>query len=51
MCGLNDRPSKVVKRVGEGVNSRDTMAFQHGRDMTHIEAPLLMTILLIRCFV
>jgi hypothetical protein len=50
MCGLKDHPSKVVKRVGEGVSSREPMDFQQDKDMTHVEAPSSMMVLLNNMF-
>jgi hypothetical protein len=38
-CGLNERPLKVVIRVGDGEKMGWPMAFQHANDITHVEAP------------
>jgi hypothetical protein len=43
--------SNVVNKVGEGVSSGEPIAFQQDRDMTHVEAPSSMMVLLMMCFV
>jgi hypothetical protein len=44
LCGLNERPSKVVSNVGNEDNSRWPMAFQHANDITQVEAPSSTTV-------
>jgi hypothetical protein len=43
-CGHKERPSKEVRRVGDGEKVGWAMAFQHANDITHVEAPLLTTV-------
>jgi hypothetical protein len=38
--------SKEFKRVGEGVRSRELIAFQHDKDIMHVEVPSSTSILL-----
>jgi hypothetical protein len=43
-CGLNEQPSKAVRRVGEGDKTVCPMAFQHANDITHVEVPSSTTV-------
>jgi hypothetical protein len=38
-CGRNERPSKEVRRVGDGDKTGWPMAFQHANDIMHVEVP------------
>jgi hypothetical protein len=38
-CGLKERSSKAVRRVGEGDRMGWPMAFQHANEITHVEVP------------
>jgi hypothetical protein len=46
--GQNDRPSKSVKRVGEGVSSGEPIDFQQDKEITHVNSRSLTMVLLIR---
>jgi hypothetical protein len=44
-CGLKDRPSNSINKVGYGASSCELMAYQQEKYMTHVEAPSSTTVL------
>jgi hypothetical protein len=43
-CGQKERPSKAVRRVGDGDKTDWPMAFQHANDITDVEVPSSTTV-------
>jgi hypothetical protein len=43
-CGRNERPSKEVRRVGDGDKIGWPMAFKHANNITHVKAALSTTV-------
>jgi hypothetical protein len=43
-CGQNERPLKVIRRVGDGEKICWPMAFQKANEIMHVEAPSSTTV-------